>query len=578
MIRKQLIILPYITIHQLPGVARNLSLLLATHSKVTVADIAWCFYKISKNHTNSIIVLVENRLDLIEKLKHIEKGEYKSVSIFSQNSQFKGNTAYLFTGGGCQFNGMGKDLYENEVIFREAIDECAQLALEHLSYDIREVLFSDENPNTTQLINRIDYMQMTLFAYEYAMYMLWTSFGVQATVVIGHSIGEIIASCIAGVFSLKDGVKLACMSGALVQDYTKKANMVVVQAKKDLVENYVQPFKKTVSVAVINSALQTVISGDSEDLKRLINILEKDGIETKTLKISHAFHSPLMQPALKKYKDLINSLDIFEPKLPLVSCITGNQIGEDVTTLDHWVRHLMGAVNFLDAYQSVDGLGVTTLIELGPAPVLLGIIDQYEIERDITSLSSSSDDELNSFYENLAQWIIEGGTFNEKKVFLPYKRTSLLLEFENAVEHFFKSQKVPDSNSVDSQYQDENSLDVDTVKLTLKQKVGEILNIEQINSISLDAPLKELGMNSLKAIKFAEQLSISFSKKIKVSQIFKYPTINNLSSFLIGQPVKKDQIKEEVHTDISLYEEKIQSLSIEELEKELEKEIRSLNI
>lgn len=575
MINKQLITLPNNTINQLGKVVGLLISILESYPEITLEHISACLHKIAEKNNNSIIILVANKSDLIEELKQIEKENYTSNSVFAQNPNFKERAAFLCTGGGAQYPEMGKKLYENEPVFKEAVDECAQLALTYLPHDIRDVLFSNTDIEIAQLINRIDYMQMTLFAYQYGMYKLWNSYGIQPNVMIGHSIGEIIASCLAGVFSLKDGIKFTCMSGALVQNLTKKANMVVVQAERSIVDNYVLPFKKTIAVAVINSPSQTVISGDTKDIKRLITTLEKDGIETKMLKISHAFHSPLMQPALEEYIELIESLEIHEPKIPLVSCISGGQIGKEVTTLKHWKQHLLGAVNFLDAYKAMYKMGIDTHIELGPAPVLVGIIDQFENDRLITNLAPSTEDKQKDFYENLAQWIVEGGAINEEKVFASYEETQELLAFEHKMQELFYS--IKDNDHAINDTQNNQSLSSEKVLQILKEKVGEVLN-HNPKTIRLETPLKELGMNSLKIIKLAEQLSVAFSRKIKVSQIFKYPTINDLSSFLLSTPVKKEVGKKDADINFIQYEEKIETMSIQELEDELAREISLLDI
>ncbi|KJK44917.1 hypothetical protein UK23_27885, partial [Lentzea aerocolonigenes] len=257
--------------------------------------------------------------------------------------------ALLFSGQGAQRVGMGKELYEAFSVFREAFDEV----LQHLEPGLRDVMWGDE-----EALNQTGNTQPALFAFEVALYRLLESYGVTAAHVTGHSIGEIAAAHIAGVFSLEDAAKLVTARARLMQALPTGGVMIALQATEDEVTPHLTP---GISIAAINGPDSLVIAGAEKEALALVKHFE--GRKTKQLAVSHAFHSPLMDPMLNDFREAISGITFHSPAIPMAG---------DVTNPEYWVRHVRDAVRFHDA---VKALGDKTFLEIGPDGVLAALVD-----------------------------------------------------------------------------------------------------------------------------------------------------------------------------------------------------------
>ncbi|MET9634639.1 SDR family NAD(P)-dependent oxidoreductase, partial [Lentzea sp. NPDC006480] len=257
--------------------------------------------------------------------------------------------ALLFSGQGAQRVGMGKELYEAFPVFREVFDEV----LQHLEPGLREVMWGDE-----EALNQTGNTQPALFAFEVALYRLLESYGVTAAHVTGHSIGEIAAAHVAGVFSLADAAKLVTARACLMQALPAGGVMIAVQATEDEVTPHLTP---GISIAAINGPDSLVIAGVEKEALALVKNFE--GRKTKQLTVSHAFHSPLMDPMLNDFREAISGITFHSPAIPMVG---------DVANPEYWVRHVRDAVRFHDAVKT---LGDKTFLEIGPDGVLSALVD-----------------------------------------------------------------------------------------------------------------------------------------------------------------------------------------------------------
>jgi acyl transferase domain-containing protein/NADPH:quinone reductase-like Zn-dependent oxidoreductase/NAD(P)-dependent dehydrogenase (short-subunit alcohol dehydrogenase family)/acyl carrier protein len=335
----------------------------------------FCFTaNVGRSHFNRrLSVLSSTNEEAVGKLRAFLAGESRAGLKTSRISGGKRpKIALLFTGQGAQYVGMGFRLYETSPTFRKVLDQCDTLLRPHLDQPLLSLLYSQTKQ--VPLLDRTIYTQPAMFALEYSLYAMWSSWGVQPSFVMGHSLGEYVAACAAGVFSLEDGLKLVAQRARLMQAEPAGGRMVSVGAGEEQVRAAIEPFTSTVSIAAINGPRNVVISGATADLDIAIRRLAANGVQAKTLNVSHAFHSPLMEPLLPAFEEAVGDVALHSPTVRLISNLTGRVAkAEEITRPEYWKKHLREPVHFAAGIQTLAESGCDIFLELGPNPVLLAM-------------------------------------------------------------------------------------------------------------------------------------------------------------------------------------------------------------
>ncbi|MBM4089215.1 MAG: AMP-binding protein, partial [Planctomycetes bacterium] len=280
--------------------------------------------------------------------------------------------ALLFTGQGSQYAGMGRQLFQTQPTFRAVLEQCHELLKPYLDRPLLSLLFPQSDGDAL-LLDQTKYAQPALFALEYALASLWGSWGIEPTLVMGHSVGEYAAACFAGVFGLEDGLRLIAERGARMQELPGDGAMVAVMAGEQRVLDAIGPFADDVAVAALNGPAQVVISGRAAALDRLVAELSRQGIPSKKLRVSHAFHSPLVDPMLDKFEHFCRRIRFRQPQRRLVSNVTGAPVNGEVCRPEYWRRHTRQPVRFAQSMAALRDAGCEVFLEVGPRPTLLGM-------------------------------------------------------------------------------------------------------------------------------------------------------------------------------------------------------------
>ena len=330
----------------------------------------------------------QHREQLLEGLATLASGDGATGVL--RGAAGGGRTAFLFTGQGAQRAGMGSELHRTFPVFRDAFDEaCAHLD-PHLECPLREVMFdAAEPPGGSNGAGRgpLDgtaLAQPALFALEVALYRLLEAWGVSPDFLIGHSVGELAAAHVAGVFSLEDACRLVAVRGRLMGELPEGGAMVAVGVPaEELLESLaaIDGGAGRVALAAVNAPGAAVISGDEEAVLELAGVWQQRGAPTKRLRVSHAFHSPRMEAMLEEFRQVAEGVSFAQPRIPLVSNLSGAPAAsEELCTPGYWVRHARETVRFADGVRWLLGEGVRSFLELGPDGVLSAMVGECAAE------------------------------------------------------------------------------------------------------------------------------------------------------------------------------------------------------
>ncbi|WP_435604210.1 type I polyketide synthase [Streptomyces sp. bgisy130] len=344
--------------------ARRLAEHLARNPELTPADIALSLAASRTGFEDRAAFLGQDTGELTAALRAFADGrEHPRVAVGRARP---GKLAFLFPGQGSQRAGSGQSLYATHDAFADALDAVCVHLDGHLDRPLREVLFARPGTPEADLLDRTVYTQAGLFALEVALFRLLESYGVHPDLLLGHSIGELAAAHVAGVFSLADACRLVAARGRLMQALPAGGAMVSVDAAEKDVLPLLAPYEGRVAIAAVNGPAATVLSGDEDAVTEVAGHLAAAGHRTKRLRVSHAFHSARMDAMLDEFASVAAELSYQPPAVPVVSNVTGRPAtAEELCSPDYWVRHVRQAVRFHDGARALEELGAHTLLDLG---------------------------------------------------------------------------------------------------------------------------------------------------------------------------------------------------------------------
>lgn len=330
--------------------------------------------------------------------KFSERGKARGVaSARAKTRSGKISAAFVFCGHGAQYLGMGADLYASHPVYREAFDRALACAEAQEGIALRDLLLVEQQKQESDSIlgtqasnGRLDqtaHAQLGLFCVQYALAQQWLAWGVKPKVVMGHSLGEYTAACVAGVFSLEDGVRLVAERGRLMEQLSKPGAMICAFEEEEAVAAVVREFRH-VSIAAVNGPGIILVSGAAAEVGQVASRIEAGGGRVSPVAIDRAFHSPLVEPVLDAYAAVLRTVAFHPARLPLISNVSGSLAGAEVGTVDYWLRHLREPVQFCLGVKTLHEMKLDALLDVSPEPVLMGLDLCYQELRSETGSSA----------------------------------------------------------------------------------------------------------------------------------------------------------------------------------------------
>ena len=362
----------------------NLVKYLKTNKESNLGDVCYTENVLKMSFKYRYSVVSESIEDLINKLQ--------ASKVEEVNSEVQHKVALMFTGQGSQYVGMGRELYNKLPIFKEYVDDCSEAFYPYLNERITDLLYSDKADES--ILAQTNITQPVVFTMDYAFGRLLIDLGIKPAYMLGHSVGEWAAACLADVVTLEDAAKIVSARGKLMNSIKSSGCMCAVFTSSEKLETLLKEFEGAVWIAAYNGTHQ-VISGDEGDVEKFCGSLLKEGIGFKKLKVSQAFHTPLMEPILDAFREVLKGVKFNSPKIPVISNVTGKIMDEGFNS-EYWINHILSSVKFEQGIKYLSDKAVDVLIECGPDRILSRMASGVKIQNTRTILSLS-DRKMESF-------------------------------------------------------------------------------------------------------------------------------------------------------------------------------------
>jgi len=521
-----------------------------------LSNLAYTLQRGRKEFSYKRYLTVDNRDDAIEKL---EKLPADSVKTYSDHADGR-DVVFLFPGQGSQYVNMSLDLYKLNPVFKKYLDKCAEILEPVMNVDIRNMLFPEpgyEEQATIQLSNTVN-TQPVIFSIEYSLAMLWMDLGIKPVAVLGHSLGEFTAACIAGVIDLETGLKLVTTRGRIMQEL-QPGSMLAVMLPPSELEEYLND---RLSIAGINTPLSCVVSGDESAIETIKELLDAKGVKTRLLETSHAFHSHMMDPVLEKYRDFVSTMTYNRPSIPVISTVRGDWGAPDeFLNPDYWVENIRQPVRFADAVEKLfdrpewimlevgPGITLTTLAKEHPniptGQVLLQSLRHPKMEQDdnvfvLNTLgrlwSCGYPVEWERIYKDNPVFRISLPTYAFQRVRCwidPVRKGTELLANAAETENTMVGEGTCNGS--------EDRSIVDELTAIWQEFLG-------IENIKKDDDFFELGGNSLVAVQLFDELKYKLGIQLPLSTLFEAPTIEQIAKLI--EPSEQGTQAKKKHTSV----------------------------
>ena len=358
-------------------------------------------------------VVGNDKTSILEQLSTIEAQDLLGNHQLKEFDHLK--TVWLFTGQGSQYTGMAKNLYENEPLFKAELDYCDQILEPLLGCSLVDLLWEK---SFTEKLNHTKFTQPAMFAVQVSLARMLMNWGMKPDAVIGYSVGEYAAACIAGIMSVEDGLKILAARGRLVADFGKPGTMAAIMTDEKTARNVLGD-NTEVELATLNGPAGQVMAGTVDSIESAIQNFEKAGIECRKLNVSHAFHTKLMDDVLKPFKKVVDTVEFSNANIPVLSNLNGAFNVNEMSSSDYWVDHLRKPVFFGASMELLFSENYQVFVEIGPKPVMSGMASRFKGAENCLWLPTMRPDETDSFilYQTLATLWEIGLDFNWKKYF-----------------------------------------------------------------------------------------------------------------------------------------------------------------
>jgi acyl transferase domain-containing protein len=537
----------------LKAMAARLAQRLRLRPELRLGDVAYTLGVGRSSFAHRAALRVRSREHLIEELDALARGEGDCEFARGVSDGRAPRVAFLFAGQGGEHAGMGLSLLRRSEVFRAAVAEVDAALAGVISRSIEDIFRNERNELAQSAL-----VQPALFAFQYGLAMLWQSWGVRPHVVVGHSMGEIVAATIAGVMSVGDAARLVAARGRLTGELGDPGGMVAVAASEEQVQTVLEQYSADVSIAAINGASSLVISGRSDAVEKAAQEFERDGVRVKRLNITYGSHSPAMGRVLPVFYEEAAKIEYRSPRMPIIADMTGEKVEDgSVFNARYWTDHLSRPVQFARCLNQLEKEACGLCIEMGPRAVLT-TLGQERMESKTRWVASSNgrDDDFEVLQSALSEAFAGGAALDWKAVFrgqdarrialptYPFERERYWITDQDSAEGrdvLPRRARPPQPSAVDEIPAREKVLGWDvepgedrlsSLERAVRKEAARVLGLRRGELPDSDVRLANIGLDSLMAVTLRNRLQAIVGQGLPPTFAFEYPTAAEMAAAL----------------------------------------------